>query len=140
MKSVHAQKFFRDPKFVHFGHFWAFLTLMRGLVIKSAADRPETSRNEFYASGLPSYRKDLNLHWTGNQSSIGATTRLLEIRKVENAEKSIFADAWLGYGIFLIFFPIFPASAPIRPITYPNFIQIGKLDLEIVGVQGAPRY
>ncbi len=70
--------------------------------------------------------------------SLGATTRLLEFRKVENAEKSIFADAWLGYGIFLIFFPIFPGSAPIRPTTYPNFIQIGKLDLENNGGQGRP--
>ncbi len=40
--------------FFHFAVFSDFLTLMRGFEIKSAADRPETSRNEFYASGLPS--------------------------------------------------------------------------------------
>ncbi len=41
-------------KTFHFAHFSDFSTLMRVFVIKSAADRPETSRNEFYASDLPS--------------------------------------------------------------------------------------
>ncbi len=41
-------------KFFHFADFSDFFTLMRGFVIKSAANRPETFRNEFYASDLPS--------------------------------------------------------------------------------------
>ncbi len=42
------------PKVFHFAVFSDFWTLMRVFVIKSAADRHETFRNEFYAFGLPS--------------------------------------------------------------------------------------
>ncbi len=49
-------------KFFHFAGFLDFLTLMRELVIKSAADRPETFRNEFYASDLPSLLQITGLH------------------------------------------------------------------------------
>ncbi len=50
-------------KFFHFAVFLFFCTLMRGFVIKSAADRPETFRSEFYAVGLPSLLQITGLRW-----------------------------------------------------------------------------
>ncbi len=54
LKSVKEKMTYAALKFSHFAAFSHFLSLMQGFVIKSAANRPEPFRNEFYAFGLPS--------------------------------------------------------------------------------------